>query len=202
MTAERIAWERMESVGKTIGYNIRLDSAVGEETQMTFMTPGVLLRKLATDPTLSEYTHIVIDEVHENDRNTAFLLIVLKDLLEVRPELTVVLMSATLQVDKISGYFNSCPTAVIGCTRYPVLEFFLEDVLMLGSWGRKLGKTGDKNPLLKALCKTERLYMCCMCGKQTFRTPEELGTHVSARPKFGVGGRGKTGRRTGASTSN
>lgn len=68
------------------------------DTQVTFMTPGVLLRKLASDSTLSGYSHVVIDEVHERDRNTDFLLIVLRDLLPSRPELRVILMSATLQV--------------------------------------------------------------------------------------------------------
>jgi ATP-dependent RNA helicase DHX57 len=66
--AERIAAERSESVGTTIGYNIRLDSAKSSSTQVLFLTPGVLLRKLMTDPLLMEYTHIVVDEAHERDR--------------------------------------------------------------------------------------------------------------------------------------
>jgi HrpA-like RNA helicase len=62
--AERVASERMEEVGKTVGYNIRLESEVSEGSQVVFMTPGVLLRKLGGDPELREFNVVMIDEVH------------------------------------------------------------------------------------------------------------------------------------------
>mmetsp|Transcript_16067 Transcript_16067/g.49106 ORF Transcript_16067/g.49106 Transcript_16067/m.49106 type:complete len:371 (-) Transcript_16067:650-1762(-) len=84
---ERVAEERHENIGATIGYAVRMDVCTSNATQVTFMTPGVLLRRLASDPTLSAVTHVVIDEVHERDQNTEFLLIVLRDLLATRPDL-------------------------------------------------------------------------------------------------------------------
>ena len=70
-----------------------------------FLTPGVLLRKLQSSPMLSEYTHIIIDEVHERDKYTEFLMIRLRDLLPLRPDLRLVLMSATLQTEVLMNYF-------------------------------------------------------------------------------------------------
>ena len=66
--AERVAYERGEQLGESVGFSIRLESVVTDTTQIIFMTPGVLLRKLMTDPLLEEYTHIVVDEAHERDR--------------------------------------------------------------------------------------------------------------------------------------
>jgi HrpA-like RNA helicase len=76
--AERISAERDEKIGTTVGYNIRFESEVSNSTQVLFVTPGVLLRKLQSDPELNEYTHILIDEAHERDRFTEFLFIILK----------------------------------------------------------------------------------------------------------------------------
>lgn len=64
--AERIAAERGEEVGHTVGYAVRADAALG--SQLSFVTPGLLLRRLATDPTLSKFTHVIIDECHEQDK--------------------------------------------------------------------------------------------------------------------------------------
>ena len=92
-------------VGSLVGYQVRLESATSRDTQLLFLTPGVLLRKLQSSPMLSEYTHIVIDEVHERDKYTEFLLIRLRDLLPLRPDLRLVLMSATLQTEVLMNYF-------------------------------------------------------------------------------------------------
>lgn len=96
--AERIAKERQERIGGTIGYNIRLESEKSPTTQCLFATPGVVLRKIQSDPLLEEYSHVVIDEAHERDRFTEFLLIVLRDICSRRANLKLILMSATLQV--------------------------------------------------------------------------------------------------------
>ena len=90
-----------------IGYQVRLEAAISHNTQLQFVTPGILLRKLQSSPTLHEYTHVILDEVHERDKYTEFLLIALRDLIETgqRPDLRLVLMSATIQVDKLIQYF-------------------------------------------------------------------------------------------------
>src|SRR5690606_28381915 len=77
-----------------IGYNIRLDRSESESTQVLFVTPGILLRKLESDPLLDAHTHIIIDEAHERDRFTEFIMIVMKDILPQRPDLKLILMSA------------------------------------------------------------------------------------------------------------
>lgn len=89
-----------------MGYQVRLETASSKDTQLLFLTPGVLLRKLQSSPMLSEYTHIIIDEVHERDKYTEFLMIRLRDLLPLRPDLRVVLMSATLQTEVLMNYFD------------------------------------------------------------------------------------------------
>jgi len=127
--AERIASERSETVGATVGYMIRLDSEKSASTQLTFMTPGVLLRKLLTDPLLLEYTHIVVDEAHERDRFTEFLQIILRDICAKRPDLKLILMSATMHTDKIRAYFGDIPQINVGGSVFPVQEYYLEHVL-------------------------------------------------------------------------
>ena len=80
--ADRVAQEQcLENVGSLVGYQVRLEAAAGKDTQLLFVTPGILLRRLQSSPTLSEFTHIILDEVHERDINTDFLLILLRDLL-------------------------------------------------------------------------------------------------------------------------
>lgn len=63
--AERVAAERDERVGNTVGYQIRLESKVSNSTRLTFCTTGILLQRLSSDPTLKSVTHIIVDEVHE-----------------------------------------------------------------------------------------------------------------------------------------
>uniref|UniRef100_A0A7S3XH27 RNA helicase n=1 Tax=Picocystis salinarum TaxID=88271 RepID=A0A7S3XH27_9CHLO len=131
--AERVAKERAERIGGGIGYQIRLETRVGPKTYMTFCTNGVLLRKLTLSnaaASLEEFTHIIIDEIHERDRFADFLLIILKDLLPMAPHLRVVLMSATLNSEAFMSYF-SCPMVKVPGFTYPVEDFYLEDILAL-----------------------------------------------------------------------
>ncbi|CAJ1951310.1 unnamed protein product [Cylindrotheca closterium] len=141
--AERVGQEQclQKSVGGLIGYQVRLEAASSNDTQLLFLTPGVLLRKLQSSPRLAEYTHIVIDEVHERDKYTEFLMITLRDLLPQRPDLRLVLMSATLQTDILMGYFTKSdhpyyqqhpPVKLeIEGRTFPVQEFFLEHILQM-----------------------------------------------------------------------
>ncbi|CAN0094298.1 unnamed protein product, partial [Heterosigma akashiwo] len=85
--AERIAQERAERVGQTAGYQIRLESKRTAQTRLLLCTTGVLLRRLQCDGALATVSHVFVDEVHERDLNTDFLLIILRDLLPRRPKL-------------------------------------------------------------------------------------------------------------------
>ncbi|ROT84085.1 putative ATP-dependent RNA helicase YTHDC2 [Penaeus vannamei] len=133
-TAERVAAERGEKVGYTVGYQIRLESKLSPKTLLTFCTNGVLLRTLmGGDSSLASVTHILVDEVHERDRFTDFLLLVLRDCLHKFRHLKLILMSAALDVNLYAKYFNNCPVIdVPGST--PVKEYFLEDVLKYTSY--------------------------------------------------------------------
>ncbi|XP_051226894.1 DExH-box ATP-dependent RNA helicase DExH6 [Lolium perenne] len=144
--AERISAERGEAVGNTVGYKIRLESKGGKNSSIMFCTNGVLLRLLigrvtnvqtaqnvthSFDDPIMEITHIIVDEIHERDRYSDFMLAILRDLLPMYPHLHIVLMSATINADRFSQYFNGCPVIEVPGHTYPVKTFYLEDVLSI-----------------------------------------------------------------------
>ncbi|KAK6921676.1 Double-stranded RNA-binding domain [Dillenia turbinata] len=127
--SERVAYERGEKLGESVGYKVRLEGMKGRDTHLLFCTTGILLRRLLVDRNLKGVTHVIVDEIHERGMNEDFLLIVLKDLLPRRPELRLILMSATLDADLFSSYFGGAPLVHIPGFTYPVRTHFLEDVL-------------------------------------------------------------------------
>ncbi|XP_063175956.1 3'-5' RNA helicase YTHDC2 isoform X3 [Chroicocephalus ridibundus] len=128
--AERVAAERREKIGQTIGYQIRLESRVSPKTLLTFCTNGILLRTLmAGDSTLSTVTHVIVDEVHERDRFSDFLLIKLRNVLQKQTNLKLIISSAALDADLFIRYFGSCPVIHIQGRPFEVKEMFLEDIL-------------------------------------------------------------------------
>lgn len=136
--AERVAHERGERVGvnSAIGYAVRFDSrrpTTGpDQASAVFVTTGVLLRRLRVDPTLQGVTHVVLDEVHERDLNTDLAMIALRDLLPKRPDLRLVLMSATADIDLFRSYFGgNVPVVSVKGRMFPVKEFHLEDCLAM-----------------------------------------------------------------------
>ncbi|KAJ4803285.1 RNA helicase family protein [Rhynchospora pubera] len=127
--AARIASERGEELGETVGYQIRMESKRSALTRLLFCTTGVLLRRLIEEPDLRGVSHLLVDEIHERGMNEDFLIIILRDLLPRRPDLRVILMSATINADLFSKYFNSTPIMHIPGFTFPVQEFFLEEIL-------------------------------------------------------------------------
>lgn len=127
--AARISSERGESLGETVGYQIRLESKRSARTRLLFCTTGVLLGQLVQDPNLHGVSHLLVDEIHERGMNEDFLLIILRDLLPRHPNLRLILMSATINADLFSKYFRNAPTIHILGLTFPVAELFLEDVL-------------------------------------------------------------------------
>ncbi|PKI85875.1 RNA helicase [Malassezia vespertilionis] len=132
--AERVAEEMGESgssVGKAkslLGYSIRLENRVGPNARLVYATTGIVLRMLESNA-LSNITHVIVDEVHERSIESDFLLIVLKTLLAQRPSLKVILMSATLDAERISEYFGGCPTIAVPGRTFAVDAYYLEDAL-------------------------------------------------------------------------
>ncbi|XP_062117008.1 DExH-box ATP-dependent RNA helicase DExH3-like [Humulus lupulus] len=127
--SERVAAERGETLGESVGYKVRLEGMKGRDTRLLFCTTGILLRRLLVDRTLRGVTHVIVDEIHERGMNEDFLLIVLKELLPRRPELRLILMSATLNADLFSSFFGGAPTMHIPGFTYPVRAHFLENIL-------------------------------------------------------------------------
>ncbi|RQM22196.1 hypothetical protein B5M09_008996, partial [Aphanomyces astaci] len=130
--AQRIADERRVALGTDVGYSIRLDAQYSaRHTRLLLCTTGILLKWLSSDPTATAFTHIVLDEVHERDKHSDFVLILLRLILPHRPRLRVILMSATIQLDKFSSYFGGCPVVTVHGRMHPVLPCFLDDILVL-----------------------------------------------------------------------
>ncbi|XP_017781544.1 PREDICTED: putative ATP-dependent RNA helicase DHX57 [Nicrophorus vespilloides] len=127
--AERVAQERADKIGNVVGYQIRLESKVSSSTRLNFCTTGILLRRLEADPMLSNVTHIIVDEVHERSEESDFLLLILRDLLPLRPNLKIILMSATLNASIFSDYFGDVPVLEIPGRTFPVEQLFLEDII-------------------------------------------------------------------------
>ncbi|XP_053770801.1 ATP-dependent RNA helicase DHX29 [Desmodus rotundus] len=111
------------------GYQIRMESRAGEATRLLYCTTGVLLRRLQDDGLLSSVSHVIVDEVHERSVQSDFLLVILKEILQKRSDLHLILMSATVDSDKFSTYFTHCPVLRISGRSYPVEVFYLEDII-------------------------------------------------------------------------
>ena len=130
--AERVANERDERLCTSVGYQIRLESRLPrEQGSILYCTTGVVLQWMRSNPDLIGYSHIILDEIHERDILSDFLITLLKDVLKKRPDLKVILMSATLNAELFSKYYGGCPMINIPGFTYPVEEFYLEDVLEL-----------------------------------------------------------------------
>ena len=132
--AERVAAERCERVGQTVGYSIRLESKVSRDTRLLFCTTGILLRRLQSDPDLNGVTHVVVDEVHERDLLSDFLLVILRALATRRSDFRLVAMSATVDAELFQRYFEAevpgaCGSVEIPGRTFPVAEYRLEDAI-------------------------------------------------------------------------
>ena len=140
--ADRVSEERGEKVGMTIGYSIRGESKSGQETKVRFVTTGVLLRRFLNDPELGGVSHVIVDEVHERTVDGDFLLYLLKQLLDRRRDLTVILMSATVEADEYARYFSqfSVGRVHIEGKTFPVQDIYLEWILSTTSYRPPLRK--------------------------------------------------------------
>lgn len=94
-----------------------------------FCTVGVLLKKLENG--LRGVSHVIVDEIHERDVNSDFIMVVLRDMVHTYPDLRVILMSATIDTTLFSKYFNNCPVLEIEGRAFPVKQYFLEDCVEL-----------------------------------------------------------------------
>lgn len=132
--ASRVAAERLEELDGQgrVGYTIRGEKKAGRRTRLLFSTTGVLLRRLSQhDRDLQGISHIFVDEVHERGVESDLLLLELREVLQRNRTLRIVLMSATIDQETFSRYFDSAPVITIPGRTHPVADFYLEDVRML-----------------------------------------------------------------------
>ena len=118
--ATYVAKQLKTVLGDVVGYKIRFEDQTADNTQLKFMTDGILLQEIQNDPELSQYSVIVIDEAHERSANIDFLLGLLKDLLKRRNDLKLVVTSATIDEQKFSRYFWNAPIINVSGRVYPV----------------------------------------------------------------------------------
>jgi ATP-dependent helicase HrpA len=118
--ARRIAEEMGEDLGRSVGYKIRFTDRTSRSGYIKVMTDGILLAETQGDRRLLEYDTLMIDEAHERSLNIDFLLGILKTLLPLRPELKVIISSATLETEKFSAAFGNAPVIVVKGRTYPV----------------------------------------------------------------------------------
>jgi ATP-dependent helicase HrpB len=109
LAAGRVAMELGEAVGETAGYQIRFEEVAGPRTRLRFVTEGILTRRLLSDPQLKGVAAVVLDEFHERHLEGDLALALLKRLQRTRPDLRVVVMSATLDAGPIAQYLGGCP---------------------------------------------------------------------------------------------
>jgi ATP-dependent helicase HrpA len=130
--ANRIAEELSCALGELVGYQVRFTDQHSISTAIKLMTDGILLAEIQKDPYLNRYDTIIIDEAHERSLNIDFLLGYLKRLLPKRPDLKVVITSATIDVEKFSQHFNDAPIIQVSGRTYPV-EVLYRPLLETGS---------------------------------------------------------------------
>ncbi|KAL4990853.1 P-loop containing nucleoside triphosphate hydrolase protein [Aspergillus falconensis] len=151
--ADRVSDERCSSVGDEVGYIIRGESkAKPLITKITFVTTGVLLRRIQSGSgsgniasSLADVTHVVVDEVHERSLDTDFLLALLRDILRHRKDIKVILMSATLDADIFTQYFGgrqSVGFVHIPGRTFPVEDYYLDDVVRETGFAPELAERG------------------------------------------------------------
>jgi HrpA-like RNA helicase/DNA-binding transcriptional MerR regulator len=153
--ADRVAEERCSRVGEEVGYAIRGESKQSKDTRITFVTAGVLLRRLQTSggrvedvvASLADVSHVIIDEVHERSLDTDFLLNLIRDVMRSKKDmLKLILMSATLDAATFENYFASEGLSV-GCVEiagrtFPVEEYYLDDVIRMTGFNAETPEAG------------------------------------------------------------
>ncbi|KAG9459931.1 hypothetical protein H6P81_004439 [Aristolochia fimbriata] len=118
--AKRVAEEFGCRLGEEVGYAIRFEDCTGPDTVIKYMTDGMLLREILVDENLSQYSVIMLDEAHERTIHTDVLFGLLKQLVKRRPDLRLIVTSATLDAEKFSGYFFNCNIFTIPGRTFPV----------------------------------------------------------------------------------
>ncbi|BFL83636.1 hypothetical protein LFREDSHE_20860 [Shewanella baltica] len=118
--ASRVAEELQSPLGEVVGFKVRFADALKSDSYIKLMTDGILLAELTSDRNLDQYDTIIIDEAHERSLNIDFILGYLKQILKRRPDLKVIITSATIDVERFSKHFNNAPIIEVSGRTFPV----------------------------------------------------------------------------------
>ncbi|KAF7665323.1 hypothetical protein LDENG_00147820 [Lucifuga dentata] len=118
--AKRVSFESLNQYGSKVGFQIRFETTRTTATKLLFLTEGLLLRQIQQDCSLAQYQVLIVDEVHERHLHCDFLLGVLRSLLANRPDLRLILMSATINIKLFSNYFSSAPVLQVPGRLFPI----------------------------------------------------------------------------------
>jgi pre-mRNA-splicing factor ATP-dependent RNA helicase DHX15/PRP43 len=122
--AQRVANEMDVTLGEEVGYSIRFENVTSQKTILNYMTDGMLLREAMNDHDLKRYSTIILDEAHERTLATDILMGLLKEVVVRRPDLKLIIMSATLDAAKFQRYFMDCPLLAVPGRTHPVDIFY------------------------------------------------------------------------------
>ena len=146
--AERVAEELDTPLGEAVGWKVRFTDQVGRDTLLKLMTDGILLAEIQTDRELRQYDTLIIDEAHERSLNIDFILGYVKQLLPRRPDLKVVITSATIDPQRFSQHFGGAPVIEVSGRTYPV-EVRYRPILMDGDGSEEVERDRDQ---VQAIC--------------------------------------------------
>ncbi|XP_071481519.1 probable ATP-dependent RNA helicase DHX34, partial [Diadema antillarum] len=153
--AKRVGYETLHEYGSQVGYQIRFETTRTQATKLLFLTEGLLLRQLQVDPVLSQYNVIILDEVHERHLHGDFLLGVLRCMMEQREDLKLVLMSATININLFSKYFEKAPVIQVPGRLYPIqVEYVPISEAEQSSRSERL----DPRPYLRIMQRIDHKY--------------------------------------------
>ena len=118
--SQRVASELQTELGQAVGYKVRFHDHLSPDTYIKFMTDGILLAETQNDRFLNQYDTLIIDEAHERSLNIDFLLGYLRQLLPKRPDLKLIITSATIDTERFATHFNNAPVIEVSGRTYPV----------------------------------------------------------------------------------
>ena len=116
--------EMDKKLGNEVGYSIRFEDCTSERTMIKYMTDGMLLREFLSEPNIQSYSVMIIDEAHERTLHTDIIFGLVKDIARFRPDLKLLISSATLDAEKFSDIFDEAPIFRIPGRRFPVEIFY------------------------------------------------------------------------------
>ncbi|XP_055001998.1 probable ATP-dependent RNA helicase DHX34 [Sorex araneus] len=155
--AKRVGFESLSQYGAQVGYQIRFESTRSAATKIVFLTVGLLLRQIQREPGLPQYQVLIVDEVHERQLHSDFLLGVLRGLLPRRPDLKVVLMSATINTALFSTYFGGAPVLQVPGRLFPITVVYQPPETEAAGATSKPEKL-DPRPFLRVLEAIDHKY--------------------------------------------